>query len=791
MGTSASSARMRVKLYSREALVAFVAYCMIHAATARFWPSLDAYGVGLQYGDLCHLVLADRAACDAAQAVATYLRIHTNSVPIFTLRNQAPTFAMAEQYASNDPKIKAFWAQEQAAATAKIDAHWAEVQAHQEELGQLREDLRGARGTLAARQQELAEAEDELNQLPYSSNSYSPYQKQKSKVHKIKNTIAEARSEVSKLEKDIEYWGKPPVSVIQPLPKVPGNAYRWLFFLYMPPLFQALSRMSFLAQQLLLPRDLNPPPEAGWLSYLATHYNCQQSSQYHNPTAKREAFATTVAIVSMERAPEVSKVGPQHVDSFRSAEDGIWYPDSLDPGMGWEGSKSPADAFSGKFNPFGPVPHKKTVDFFTEKLSEEAKGLQWAMPQYGTTEPDRGNQAIARQESRPHWLSKPGYLDFGSLRAYPCLQLRKLCVALHERRLPLGHSTIQSLISQALYHLGELTDSTPPRFLWRSEWDTTCSDLLPTLCYEVASLADELAQMPRSYDSVALLGELAAYLSDWHAPFLPLARRLASMSEKWADDLEASVTDAATEDSKHVRAKQCLLRMTAQMCHLNGPLDVADCKRLLKLSVLIHHGRVFEEEDSLQKEISRMQVRCHHVMAKRIRELIAAINQDNSILTDAVRLILQRAPSDLAWRQYLWKGDENNEVIDVLDSGFTATGSDGHVYAVNILDGTVLLDGWPYQRLAKDIMEHSLYHRTFGAWNFEVAGSGVYQTTRPVRKRFYEFSLAKDGDLVIVEIDERGNKLQLLDVGENCGCGAWGQQLPVRLRELYSHWLCR
>ena len=74
---------MRVELHSREVLVAFTAYCLIHAATAADVPWLTQYGVGLTWQDLSHLVLADRAACDAALAVAAYLRQHTNESPIF------------------------------------------------------------------------------------------------------------------------------------------------------------------------------------------------------------------------------------------------------------------------------------------------------------------------------------------------------------------------------------------------------------------------------------------------------------------------------------------------------------------------------------------------------------------------------------------------------------------------------------------------------------------------------------------------------------------------------------
>ena len=65
------------------------------------------------------------------------------------------------------------------------------------------------------------------------------------------------------------------------------------------------------------------------------------------------------------------------------------------------------------------------------------------------------------------------------------------------------------------------------------------------------------------------------------------------------------------------------------------------------------------------------------------------------------------------------------------------------------------------------------------------------RTISPVAGRYYEFSLASDGSLGVVELDGDGHRLQLLDPGEGAACGSWGAELPVRLRELHSHWLSR
>jgi hypothetical protein len=127
-----------------------------------------------------------------------------------------------------------------------------------------------------------------------------------------------------------------------------------------------------------------------------------------------------------------------------------------------------------------------------------------------------------------------------------------------------------------------------------------------------------------------------------------------------------------------------------------------------------------------------------------------------------------------------------------------------------VLDGTLLLDGAPPGRLPNDILQLPLYVRTFGASNFEVAATkeGVMKTIRAIKGRHYDFFAvaASEGgggqqqQLVVVEVERLAagggvqvleERLELLDVGEGSSCGAWGRELPVRLRELHSHWLSR
>jgi hypothetical protein len=168
----------------------------------------------------------------------------------------------------------------------------------------------------------------------------------------------------------------------------------------------------------------------------------------------------------------------------------------------------------------------------------------------------------------------------------------------------------------------------------------------------------------------------------------------------------------------------------------------------------------------------------------------------DAVLTHAVQAVLQRAPASLPWQQLTSSNHGQPQ------ASFEAVGSDGHLYSINLLDGTVLLDGAPPSRLPLDILQHPLYLRTFGDSNFEVASTteGVLQTIRSVKGRHYNFYLAvaaqgqgqEQQELVVVEVDGAGGvEMQLLDVGEGSSCGAWGAELPERWRKMHSHWLCR
>jgi hypothetical protein len=180
-------------------------------------------------------------------------------------------------------------------------------------------------------------------------------------VRQCESDVSSAQQEIKEVARRLEQAEKAPDPVIQPLPRALSKAQQWLFFLFMPQVLRHLSRISFTAQQLLLPqplseRSLGLVTAKGPKTYLVDHYNRCQNSMYYSPSKIRKGKDGHVYFISRDVVPGV---GPVHIDQFLTPEDGVWYPDLLAPQMGWYGSQSPADPKQLEkkwFNPFAAVP---------------------------------------------------------------------------------------------------------------------------------------------------------------------------------------------------------------------------------------------------------------------------------------------------------------------------------------------------------------------------------------------------------------------------------------------------
>jgi hypothetical protein len=675
--------------------------------------------------------LTDKAATDAVLGVCSYLKHHSRpGSELFNLSEQQASLSFAETFAAGDAIMQTMLGVHKAAAAVRMNQHWRKVQQQQQEAADLR-------GQIKKLQDEKGHKERQQTSGNYSwSSSYNS----------LSFEISDLKSQIYHKQNALAAAQKPPPPVIQPLPRQQGPARQWLFFLHMPDLLRHLARSSCLAQQLLLPQPL--PSDwrgrvTGLTISLPEFYNRQQAdTTYCMPHTYSGSNGGAGNVLSRSAVAPPDTVGPAHIDSFSSREDGIWFPDSMRLAMAWEGSSCTADVSpGGLFNPFAPMDNTLTVQSFAAQLPGSYSSLQWAVYQYGSldaTPADRGNQGLASQDEKPSDLSKPAYLAATALRSFPARQLHRLCDCLRDKELPLEHPVVQLLIEQTMYNLGQLVDSSSSsaagasssdqnRYqvlqLWRTGWSES-GGVLDALCFELQQLASELANKPRDHGSVLLLGQLATYLSDWHPACKPIAQQFAVMTSSYADQqlqqqIDVLVSQGPDEAAlAELKAKQSRWRAMALLCFAAGPLDSTDVGSMLQLMLLIKHGDVYQPDRPTAAELSALRVRCHDVMARRLPEIVRVLVQQPQLLTAAAASILEclqqqpdgTPPPKLPWKQLSSAGSGSDSggmgsgVVPL--ASFAAVGSDGHLYSINVLDGTLLFDGNPPGRLPNSILQH-------------------------------------------------------------------------------------
>jgi hypothetical protein len=502
---------------------------------------------------------------------------------------------------------------------------------------------------------------------------------------------------INDTQRDIHAVDQPPPQVLQPLPMQENRALPVLFFLQMPETLRVFSRLSFTVQQMLLPRapllladgqsvdvaSVNAQVkvnsfETGWVDY----YMRRSTDRAH------QAVHTNVRLGALEKVSQ--NINKSTVRYFSTPSDGVWHPDSLTPRLFWNGGDFPLDSHAiGYFNPFAPLSTALQIATFTEPLKRAHTDLQWAVHQSGSEAlSSRGNVAEATQGACPDWLpTKASYLAFGALRVYPHQQMRKLCLALAERSLPLGEPAVKVLIQSAMYHLGELSTDAGATALqpavqrrWRTDLESYSG--WDALRHELDKLADELRMKARDHGAVLLQGELAAHASQWDAQSRLTARHFARTAQQWAED---TVVDegAPPEQQAMARSRRCLFSMYGIVCHGAGELSVEDVGQLCELVVMADYSRLFEEPCSLDQMMRDLTAIPTGVVARRLPEIADVVAEHPHLLTAAVRRVLQaQTPEHLDWRQVSVQG---------TPTGCYEAAHGTHLFSLNLLTGVVSL----------------------------------------------------------------------------------------------------
>jgi len=812
--TSCLEPLSRAVLKSRELLVVWTAFCVLHSNATRLHSAvMKGFGVPLHFEDLGHLVLPTKAEGDVVLAVASYLKNVGTDSPIFSLKSEESTFELGRRFADQSSELISIWKQEVDDANSRVQGHWEEVQRKQQLAAQLRNDianleveLANLQGLLVPKQHELAEhgnKERRANAHHASSYAVRSYDSVahsvcRGEVNRLASQESSLENQLSTKKSQLEAALRAPAPVLQPLPEKQCNAMPIIFFLYMPKLFKQMSYYCLLSQQLLFPDSWNnawsghdgaarldilsqvtrnPKVHSQELSW-SEYYNSKQSSKYHTPPVKRSGKDTELVLFVTNSKALPKEVGNESVDHYFSDREGVWYPDSMRPRFAWFGGHKSYDrskAGGREINPSIRLEHIVTVSAFTEQLGLEYRSLQWTMVQPGSShiKKSRGNEGYARQRDRPPSYSKTEFLTLCNLRAFPHAQLRNVMVALQERRLPLRSSMVHALIQQTIFHVGTISELDKSlHFEWRQDLKDPhlCSDISSIL----RSLYDELKDCPTQYKTLALVAKLCNFFSKFNQPACrDTARHIAKSMMQWAVELEAEISSSP---SGAIRAKQVKLYQHASLALVEGDLVEDDVAWLIQSNVKSRNLFIADEDCA---EIATNWSCIEYGMSACLSEVLQIAERSGQMLTGAFQLVVNSCPDGLNWTRWQKGGSIQTQCFVSRDYGKT--------YLLNVMSGTVLINGSPPSQLPRSILDHPLYKRTFANRNFEVVEDGGFLVTcTPVFDRHYRF-LELSGDLQVLEADPNtGETMELLG-----SAGDWTGTLPSRLRSMHSHWLLR
>ena len=304
---------------------------------------------------------------------------------------------------------------------------------------------------------------------------------------------------------------------------------------------------------------------------------------------------------------------------------------------------------------------------------------------------------------------------------------------------------------------------------------------------ELDRLAETMRNKPREHGALPILGELAAFASQWDPATRRTAREFASIARGWAANLDEEVDSPSAALER--RARRCIFYMYSMICSFAGELSPFDVDVLCQGSILAEYNRLFEDPTSLDQDVRTLSVVSCVAMTRRLPEVLCMLDDNPQQLTAAVKLVLDETPDNLRWHRVL-----EGEMMTTCFEAVACVGPSGRetLFSVNVQTGVLLFDGLPPERLPAPWIAMPLYRRTFGDRNFEIRRSsdGVLSTLRRVGGCFYSFFVNATGDLVVHETDHQGCVLELLN-GTASGVTTWGSELPMRLQKMHSHWWSR
>jgi hypothetical protein len=482
------------------------------------------------------------------------------------------------------------------------------------------------------------------------------------------------------------------------------------------------------------------PAEIQWKDVLSSSWGTEEVTTVTRGDSKRQ------------RLPKKS------IDEFNDINDCILFPDDDEVKVRWYNKNQNC------LDPFrSSADSRETESFYTETIPE-ASNLNFSMSM--NKELDRGNRYLASYQALcPPWLDKRGLQTFTTLRHGPLQQLQRICDAVKDDLLPFENENVRALLCQTLHHLGplEVNASGTVVFPWQPEgiWKRMRDVTLELIIRKRDNITRHRVAL--------LVADLCSFLSQWLLDADDtddLFSTSTAMCMWWADNErnELNKIEAMKQvNQDHVRekrAREALFNGYALLCTKKklGKLTQEEVENIIKRLVQLNTGRAFADDiDSsptgagagagshrtFSVFFRTVQTLCEYSLTRLLPEIVALASDDT--LSAALKTVYSQAPEGLMWKK--------------MGSVGVASTEAGRTYSINLLDGLVLIDGFPIHSLPDQIKKNPLYVRSFEDRDFEVTREGnSWKTTRSASGFNYIFTICNNNEIRIEEIEEINNE---------------------------------
>lgn len=271
--------------------------------------------------------------------------------------------------------------------------------------------------------------------------------------------------------------------------------------------------------------------------------------------------------------------------------------------------------------------------------------------------------------------------------------------------------------------------------------------------------------------------EIAAFLAQESQQGQEVARRFMDVAANWATGIEEEIkalntfTPGGMKDTasllSSLQTKSAIAHCCVVLCFGHGPfgegpglpateaaMDGFDAEMLLLHRVQAYLHTFNDSSDALQGRLAVLTKQCGLVMSHQMQALDAAVTDDGTLLSSAVRSVFADLPQHVAWQH------------SPGHLGCYVAHAQGQAYSINLLTGCVLCNGLAPGHLPAPIVEHPVYGRVFGSTTFEVAQlkgtqQGMFRTVQQHGGHIYTFML-RDGELYVTEcpVDASAGEMQ-------------------------------